>query len=297
MERRRQSAPDTDQAGSSSGGGDKSTGSSQVDRMSNFSALASSTDASVSGNPSDGLWSDPMLSLDGDSVDPFTMDPFLLLPPPTDGIDNTVQTSAQDVFPWTAPQNPSTSSNSTSSSKPPNQPTPMRRRPITSCEHDCFSSALHSLEVVYSLPHDRAISPREVLCFIGTYDRRCIQNLSQIYQCPTCTGRRQFLLLLVTVLDKSVEALARIGQILTDQNFLVTDTGLDSYGVDSVEDFVSMYTPILAPARFSLERMVEDLLARFDEEASLPHQLLRQLLERLQRLDADLSGQILERDA
>ncbi|KAJ4303207.1 hypothetical protein N0V90_002100 [Kalmusia sp. IMI 367209] len=154
-------------------------------------------------------------------------------------------------------------------------------------DHQCTAVALRILEMSMASPKPHAL-PDELLRFLAN-SRSGTRSLIKLSKCSKCTRYSSFLVLMVINVTTSLDAVDNAIKLLSTNSIRAEASRWTQYGVDTVEEFVRMYSPLLLPIVGALKTTIKEI-SQVCLTRTLQHQLdsLEQASKRLEVLEADM---------
>ena len=165
-----------------------------------------------------------------------------------------------------------------------------RNAPPASTHQECNTTALNALELsmVWHACDTKCALPDEFLRFLAAA-KSGIRTLASLANCDICTRSSPFVVLVVVVMDKYLDAMDRAIKLLSSHGISAETSRLSEYGVDTVANFVSMYSPLVLPAIAALKTIINKLRQECHVHALGPPMKSLELAgRRLSSLDTDV---------
>lgn len=136
-------------------------------------------------------------------------------------------------------------------------------------------------------PKDHSLSD-EVLRFLANA-KTGTQSLSNLLNCSMCMQHSPFLVLMIVNIRTLVDTIADTVQLFSTKRIHAEASRWAQYGIDNVEEFVSMYSPLLLPI-ISATGTIISTISQVCQTQTLQLQLnsLLQADKRLDKLRSEL---------
>nr|WNN28537.1 hypothetical protein [Phoma sp.] len=161
--------------------------------------------------------------------------------------------------------------------------------PCALTDHQCTIIALRVLEISMAGPKQHAL-PDELLRFLANASSGT-RSLAKLSKCSMCIQYSPFLVLMVVNVNASLDAVDNALKLLKNRSIRAEASRWTQYGVDTVEEFVRMYSPLLMPIVATLKTIINDI-RQVCLAQTLQSQLdsLEQAGKRLGGLETDLQS-------